>query len=107
MSAEPMMFTFLACSDLKRISESIATPPDLWSASASDNLAAAEDFAGHFARHCQLLAKNPGSGTERDELQPGLKSSPFRKYVIFYRLRGARVEILRVLRAGEDLGAAA
>ena len=104
MSDPSVMFTFVACADLKRISETIATPADLWSTSVSDNVAAAEDFAGEFSRHCQLLAKNPAMGTERDELQAGLRSTPFRKYVVFYRIRGERLEILRVLRAGQDLG---
>ncbi len=104
MSDASVMFTFIACADLKRISESIATPPDLWSANVSDNVAAAEDFAGQFSRHCELLAKNPQMGTERDELQQGLRSSSFRKYAVFYRVRGERLEILRVLRAGQDLG---
>jgi len=107
MSDQALMFTFVACADLKRISESIATPPNLWSASASDNVAAAEEFASQFSHHCQLLAKNPQVGTERDELQLGLRSSSFRKYVVFYRIRGERLEILRVLRAGQDLGGAA
>ena len=107
MNGEPVMFTFVACADLKRISESIATPPDLWSTSIADNVAAAEDFANEFSRHCELLAKNSQMGTERDDLQPGLRSSTFRKYVVFYRIRGGRLEILRVLRAGQDLGSSA
>lgn len=104
MKADGMVFTFLACADLRRICDSIASPPDLWSASVSDNLSAAEDFATRFSRHCELVADNPEMGTERDELQHGLRSSLFRKYVVFYRSRGERIEVLRVLSASQDLG---
>lgn len=106
MSGETLVFTFVACADLKRISESIATPPDLWSTSTTDNVAAAEDFASQFARHCEVLAKTPQLGTARDDLQQGIRSSSFRKYVIFYRVRGARLEVVRVLHAWQDLGPA-
>ena len=104
MSADGMMFTIPACADLKRIWESIAMPHNMWSASVANTLSAAEDFASNFARHCELLARNPEMGTEREELQNGWRSSTFRAYVIFYRIRGERVEVLRVLRASQDLG---
>ena len=103
MSSDTMVFTFLACADLKRIWESIATPLGPWSANASDNVIAAEKFSSGCSRHCELLAANPAMAAERDELQPGLRSSSFRKYVIFFRIRGERVEVLRVLRATQDL----
>lgn len=97
-----MVFTFIACADLKRIWEALAMPLNLWSASTSENLLAAEEFASGFGRHCKLLADNSEIGTERGEILDGLRSSMFGRYVIFYRVRGGRVEVLRVLRAGQD-----
>lgn len=99
-----MAFTFLACADLKHIWESIAMPTDIWGARVSENLSAAEDFAEKFPRHCELLTANPEMGRARDELLHGMQSSSFQKYVIFYRVRGERVEVLRVLRDSRDLG---
>ena len=107
MSAAELSFTFLACSDLKRIWEGLSAPSDLWGASASENLERAERFAADFSRHCELLGRNPELGTPRDELQHGLRSLPFQRYVVFYRLRGERLEVLRVLRATEDVTAGA
>jgi toxin ParE1/3/4 len=105
-TSREMAFTFLACADLKRIWESIAMPTDMWGGTVSENLSTAEDFAEKFARHCELLAANPEMGPARDELLDRMRSSSFQKYVIFYRMRGERVEVLRVLRANRDVGPA-
>lgn len=107
MSASPeMAFTFLACADLKRIWESIAMPSDMWGGTDSENLSAAQDFARKFEAHCELLASNPEMGPARDELLDRMRSSSFQKHVIFYRMRGERVEVVRVLRASRDVGPA-
>lgn len=102
-----MAFTFLACADLKRIWEAIAMPTDIWGATVAENLSAAEEFATKFARHCELIAASPEIGLERQDLLHGMRCSSFQKYTIFYRMRGERVEVLRVLRAGGDAGPAA
>ena len=102
MSA-PMRFTFLACSDLRRIWESIAMPHDVYAGNAAERLEQAQAFAERFTRHCELLAANPELGAERDEILHGLRSSPFQKLVLWYRTRGGVVEVVRVLRAS-DLG---
>ena len=102
-----MVFTFLACADLKGIWESIAMPSDIWGATVTENHSAAEAFAAKFARHCELIASIPEMGLERDNLVHGMRCSSFQKYTIFYRMRGERIEVLRVLRAGADSGLAA
>lgn len=102
-SAPEMVFTFIACADLKRICESLATSADRWGGSGQQNQAAADDFARDFARHCDLLAENPDIGVARDDLQHGLHSSAFRKHMIFYRLRAGRIEVLRVIAAARDV----
>jgi plasmid stabilization system protein ParE len=102
-----MVFTFLACADLKRIWEAIAMPADIYGATVSENLAAAEEFASRFSRHCAIILENPEMGLERDDLLDGMRCSPFQRYEIFYRLRGERMEVLRVLRASADPGVAA
>lgn len=100
----PMSFTFLACADLRRICDAIAMPMERFGVTAAAHLAQARAFAEKFARHCELLAANPDLGTDRQELVHGLRSSPFEKYVIFYRKRGHGLEVLRVLRASQDCG---
>lgn len=102
-----IQFTFLACADLKGIWQAIAMPTIPWGAAVPDNLAAAQSFAQEFAQHCELLGRSPELGLQRDELQHGIRSSAFQKYVIFYRMRGHCVEVVRVLRAARDIVAAA
>ena len=104
---QQVQFTFLACSDLKVIWEAIASPRDNWGVTVADNLAAAREFAAGFSRHCSLLASNPEMGPARGELQHDVRSSRFQKYVVFYRVRGDRIEVLRVLRAARDVEPAA
>jgi plasmid stabilization system protein ParE len=101
-----MVFTFIACADLKGICESIATSVDRWAGTGNANQTAADAFASEFARHCELLADNPEMGVARDDLHDGLHSSGFRTHVIFYRLRAGRLEVLRVLAAARDVQAA-
>jgi plasmid stabilization system protein ParE len=98
-----MLFTFIACTDLKRIWDSIAIPTDVWAHTGSDNLSAAQRFSIGFEKHCELLKENPEVGVQREELMNELRSSTYQKYVIFYRVRGPRVEIMRVLRRNRDM----
>ncbi|HJM51105.1 MAG TPA: type II toxin-antitoxin system RelE/ParE family toxin [Alphaproteobacteria bacterium] len=49
------------------------------------------------------LAENPHLGRERPEIKPGYRSIVEGRHVIFYRVRGAKVEILNVLHGQMDL----
>ena len=106
-AAGEMLFTFVACDDLKHIWESIAIPSDAWGHTNFDNLSAAQGFATAFAKHCALLAKNPDLGMAREELLHEMRSSTFQKYVIFYRVRGKQIEVVRVLRTARDIESSA
>jgi toxin ParE1/3/4 len=51
-----------------------------------------------------LLARHPHIGRPRDEdLRPGLRSFTVGKYLIFYRVEGEDVLILRVLHGRRDI----
>jgi plasmid stabilization system protein ParE len=104
MNSRKMSFTFLAVADLRRICEAIAMPTDRLGVTGPANLARAQAFADKFARHCELLARNPELGTDRQELLHGMRSSSFQSYVMFYRSRGEAVEVVRVLRTSRDPG---
>ncbi|WP_431190053.1 type II toxin-antitoxin system RelE/ParE family toxin, partial [Desulfurivibrio dismutans] len=43
------------------------------------------------------LCDSPEIGRERNELIPGLRTLPVKKYIIFYRVKSATLEIVRVL----------
>jgi toxin ParE1/3/4 len=103
MASKNLLFTFQSCADLNAIWESIAMPRTQWSAYESSRLTAAEKFADRFEKICELLPKHPEVGLNRDDLNPGICSVPIQRYVIFYRIRGDSVEVLRVLRAALDV----
>jgi plasmid stabilization system protein ParE len=100
-----MQFTFQACADLNAIWETLATPSDRWGTTHAEHLAAARSFTEQFEQLCQLLTLHPEMGLPRNELQEGIQSLLFQRYVIFYRIRGNCVEIIRVLRAARDVDA--
>jgi toxin ParE1/3/4 len=101
--AQEILFTFRSCTDLNEIWESIAMPRDIYGSASSDNLSAAEDFADKFEHLCTLLPEHPEIGINRDELHIGVRSIPFQRYVVYFRNRGERIEVLRVLPATRDV----
>ena len=50
-----------------------------------------------------LLEEHPLGGRSREELRPGLRSIAARPHVVFYRVRRAVPEIVRVLDGRHDL----
>ena len=51
----------------------------------------------------ETLAKNPLMGRERDEVMPGLRSFPFKRYVIFYQPLQDGIDVVRVLHGARDI----
>lgn len=100
-----MQFTFQACADLNGIWEAIAMPSDPWGSTNAEHLASARRWAESLEQMCQLLMLHPEMGRPRNRLQEGMRSVPFQRYVIFYRVRGNCVEVMRVLRVNRDVDA--
>ncbi len=50
-----------------------------------------------------LVARHPFAGRLRNELRAGLRSFPIRSYVLFYRIDGENINILRVLHGQRDI----
>lgn len=100
-----MQFTFQACADLNGIWEAIAMPKDLWGTSNAEQIAAARRFTERLEQLCQLLVLHPEMGPPRNTLQESVRSIAFHGYVIFYRVRGGCVEVMRVLRATREVDA--
>lgn len=67
------------------------------------NPAVAGRYAGDFAAKGTVLAQFPEIGRTRPEIAPGLRSTLVNPYVIFYRLEGDDVQILRILHGKQDL----
>jgi toxin ParE1/3/4 len=76
---------------------------EIWDYIADDNPAAATRMLERIERTARKLLRNAKAGRERAELSPGLRSVVCRPYVVFYRLVGASVEIVRVLHGARDI----
>lgn len=60
---------------------------DIWQYIALDSIEIADDFVDLVYEMCREIAVFPEMGRKRDELVPGIRSLPVKKYVIFYRIR--------------------
>lgn len=81
--------------DLRSISRYIAVRADR---------PTAEAVRTRIVAHCRRLADLPGTlGTERSELVPGIRSTPHKNYVIYFRYGPDAVEIVNVLDARRDV----
>ncbi len=69
---------------------------------AADKPGAAARFVGKLKDRCQLLAEQPTLGKECRELRPGYRRFSVDNYIIFYRLSGSDVEIVRVIHGARD-----
>jgi plasmid stabilization system protein ParE len=70
----------------------------------SGSVAVGEAFAEKLIARCEHLASLPGIlGTYRPELCPDIRSLPHRGYVIFFRYKGERVEIVNILNGRRDI----
>ena len=49
-----------------------------------------------------LIADNPRIGRERIELHPDLRSFPVHSHIIFYRVSGHDVQVVRILHGRRD-----
>jgi len=51
----------------------------------------------------QKLCSHPNMGRQREELAPRIRSLPYHRYVIFYRVDAKILEIVRVLHGARDV----
>ena len=76
---------------------------DIWQYIALDSIERADDFVDFVYGQCNEIVAFPEIGRKRDELIPGIRSLPVKRYVIFYRIKVDSIEISRVLSAYRDL----
>lgn len=77
---------------------------DIWQYIALDSMENADNFVDLIFEKCENLAAFPEMGRKRDELLPGIRSLPVKRYVVFYRIREENIEISRILSAYRDMG---
>ncbi len=78
---------------------------DIWLFIAQNNTDAATQMLRKIKRSLLKLERNPLMGRDRPELVPGLRSLLCQTYVVFYRLKGSDIELVRVLHGARDTGA--
>lgn len=66
----------------------------------------AETFTDRLIFQCERLASMPFEmGTARPELGAGIRSFPYGNYVIFFRYREHRMEIISIIEGHRDIDA--
>jgi len=78
---------------------------DIWQYIALVSITAADKFIDLIHEKCEGLCICPEMGRRRDELIPGLRSFPVKKYIVYYRIMADKVEVSRVLSAYRDRAA--
>ena len=66
----------------------------------------ATDYISALNRAFQTLRDNPHLGAAKDGLYPGLRAFPVERHILYYRIKGDLIEIVRVLHARQDAAAA-
>ena len=69
-------------------------------------MAAADRWVDQIDEKLLLLASQPMMGRAREELESGLRSFPFGRYVVFYMPIDGGIDIVRVLHGARDIDAA-
>ena len=72
-------------------------------ADANKSRVNADRFMQRLDEEFELIATQPRMGRIRDDLQLGLRSQPFDKYLILYRPSGEGIEVARVIHAARDV----
>ena len=70
---------------------------------ANDNLDAALRFYDEVDRVLGLIARYPMLGEAVDHLAPGLRRHMLGEHLLFYRLIGDQIELIRVLHGARDI----
>jgi toxin ParE1/3/4 len=78
---------------------------DIWDYIAEDDIAAADRWVDDLDATLRSLATQPMMGRSRDDLAEGLRSLPFRRYVIFYLPIDDGIDVVRVLHGARDIDA--
>ena len=89
-----------------RVQVNIAAEEDLieiWANIALDNPAAADKYLKLLDSKIDSLFEMPERGQMRDDLQTGVRMLVEGKYLLFYRVVGREVEVLRVVHGSRDL----
>ncbi len=86
-------FSPAARSDLRSIADYIA----------KDSPERALSFVDEIEVRCRAIADMPKAAVQRNDLRPGIRMVPFRRYLIFYTEADDGVRIERILHGARNL----
>jgi toxin ParE1/3/4 len=69
----------------------------------NSGLSRSEQFITEITERMANIARFPQIGRQRDELSSGLRSLPYKQYLIFYWIQESTIEIVRVVSGYQDL----
>ena len=79
---------------------------DIWDyLAAHASIELADETVSSLFRTCAKLVGYPFVGRPRDGLIPGLRSILSHPYIVFYRVSGSTIEVVRVLHQRRDIDA--
>jgi toxin ParE1/3/4 len=76
---------------------------EIWRFILQDSPEAADRVLSDIDDKCRLLSERPHIGRARTELGLEIRSFPYRRYLILYRIIDEGVEIIRVVHGARDL----
>lgn len=89
------MYDAQAANDLEQIERYYAERADA---------AVAGEFVDRIATTLEhVIARNPHAGRPRPELGPQVRSFPVLPYVVFYKVEGSRIFVLRIIHGHRDI----
>lgn len=91
---------------MKRYKISVLAREDLiniWKYVSETNEQAADKIIDSFMERFLLISEFPQLGRERNELMEGMRSFPWKRYIIFYSVKGETIEVFRVLHGARDI----
>ena len=77
---------------------------DIWLYVAEENETAADRLVSKLYDRCLILCDFPEAGPRRDELPSEVRQLVEGNYVILYRIRNNRLELIRALHAKRRIG---
>lgn len=80
---------------------------EIWRYLAAEaSIKTADQLLRQITSAVERVAKRPLTGRARDTLKPGLRSVLAHPYIVFYRVAGGGIEVVRVLHQRRNLSAA-
>ena len=95
----------MKCLNLVISDEAVSDLTEIWTHIAEDSPTRADQFIDQIHDKCLMLAESPLIGRERSELAPNLRSFPKGRYLIFYRIQGEALQVVRILSGYRDIDA--